>query len=104
VPVYLDGDFDARALATGFVTAEQSLRINWSRHLNARKKTGSDFLLAGFMPFTQPPSISDRWVHELIQSGDNRVLREVNEQLPKSTSVLAAEFVSRRKRLMDLCR
>ena len=104
VPVYLDGDFDARALAKNFVTAEQNLRRNWSRHLEAHAKTRSDFLLAGFIPFAQPTLINDRWVYELIQSGDDRVLREVNAQLPKPTSFLAAEFISRRKSLIDLCR
>ena len=104
VPVYLEGDSDARVLATDFVTAEQSLRRNWLRHSHSRTKTGSDILLAGFNPFAQTPALGDQWLHELIQSGDDRVLREINGQLPKSTSALAAEFVSRRARLMELCR
>lgn len=105
VPVYLDGDFGARVLATEFVTAEQSLRRNWRRYSQERTKTASDTtLLAGFNPFFQPPTRSDTWLHELIQSGDDRVLREINGQLPKSTSTLAAEFVSRRARLMELCK
>lgn len=103
VPVYLEGDSGARLLATEFVTAEQSLRKNWRRHRQARTKTGSAMLLAGFNPFAQSTQLSDQWLHELIQSGDDRVLREVDRQLPKSTSALAAEFVTRRARLMELC-
>lgn len=104
VPVYLEGDVEARGLATDFVAAEQGLRRNWSHHLQANKKMGTDILLTGFNPFAQPSSIGDQWVHELIQSGDDRVLREIKGQLPKSTSVLAEEFVYRRARLMELCR
>jgi len=104
VPVYLDGDIDARTLATDFVTAEQSLRRNWVRHSQARAMTGGDFFLTGFNPFAATSSLSDQWVHELIQSGDDRVFRELNRQLPKSTTVLAEEFISRRARLMELCR
>lgn len=104
VPVYLDGDAEARVMATEFVTAEQSLRRNWIRQSQMRPTTGSTVLLAGFNPFAQQTTRSDQWLQELIQSGDDRVLWEIEGQLPKSTSVLAAEFVSRRARLMELSR
>ena len=104
VPVYLDGDSGAQVLATELVTAEQALRRNWRRHRQAHKKTGGDILLAGFNPFFQPSTFSDQWLHELIQSGDDRVLRAVSGQLPKSTFALAEEFFFRRTRLMKLSR
>lgn len=104
VPVYLEGDGDARGLAKDVVVAEQSLRENWSRYSRARHPTGSAVLLAGFNPFIQPSAISEQWVHELIQGSDDRALREIEGPLPKSTAALAEEFVSCRKRLMELSR
>ena len=106
MPVYIEGDVKASELVTDYVAAEQMLRRHWFYRSKARPKSGSQLSLAGFNPFTfatpRSDSIPDQWVQQLIQSGDDRVFRDFEKELAKSTVMVAEKFVGIRKKLAGL--
>jgi len=109
VPLYLDGDQQALAAATEFVRAEINLKQSWrSSQAVARptKKPHSAFrwplMFERPSQPRDPNALPDRWVHRLIQSGDDRYLARYQSVLPDSLHSSAAEFVSARKNLLLL--
>ena len=108
MPVFIEGDVRAKGMAKEFVVAEQTLRRHWYHRSNVQAKSGSELLLAGFNPFafstSKTVAAGDQWVRELIQSGDDRVLRGLKNDLAKSTVVVAEKFVSSRENLVGLSR
>ena len=108
MPVFIEGDVRAKDLAKEFIVAEGTLRRHWYHRSKAQSKSGSELFLAGFNPFASSNSKSGlvprQWVQDLIQSGDDRVLRESKNHLAKSTIAVAEKFVSSRDRLLSLSR
>ena len=108
MPVYIEGDVKANGLAKEFVVAEQTLRRHWYYRSKSQSKSGTELFLAGFNPFafstSKSGSVPDQWVQDLIQTGDDRVLRDFKNDLAKSTVAVAEKFVSRRERLLNLSR
>lgn len=104
LPIYLDGDDQARQAAEDFVRSEQSLRQNWQCHI--RGKSSSSAMLAGFVPRTSgsTSSLPKQWVHYLIQSGNDEYLTRYRSKLPQKVADAAEQFVSARQDLFQFSR
>ena len=107
VPICLEGDVAASQIIIDYVAAEQNLRRNWHHRSQPASRSSAEFLLASLNPF--PPSSAARiesvpqeWVIQLIESGDDNMLRQFEDQLPQSTAMLAKDFVSLRKSVWEL--
>ena len=109
MPIYLEGDDQARQKATEFVRSEQRLRKRWERHQRLEKESSRD-------PFRQIQSVfavsSSRfdssglpsdWVHYLIQSSDV-YLDKYRDHLPGEIEKAAGLFVQARSDLLKLSR
>ncbi len=103
VPVYLEGDDQARKAAEDFVRSEQGLRQNWQQHKDRSNNSSSG--LFGFAP--RPPSASrlpPEWVHQLIQSGVDDDLKRYRSRLPDELAKAADRFVIARHDLFEFSR
>lgn len=101
VGVYEKGDEQARRFAGQFARLEQQLRYDWERYTDRQQSTTQQFerFLAG-----QTNEVSPLWVHQLIQSDSDRVVRLVEKRIPKSIAQTASEFVDARRNLVALGR
>ena len=103
VPVYLEGDDQARQAAEKFVRSEQGLRENWRQH-----KDRSHPNSGGILGFTLHPSsnssLPPQWVHQLIQSGADDYLRMYRSRLPDELAQAADRFVIARRDLFEYSR
>jgi len=102
LPIYLEGDDQARQAAIGFVRSEQNLRINWQqhRHENSQPATG----LLGFAAPSNSNAIPDQWMHHLIQSGRDDYLTRYRSKLSPALANAASDFVVARKSLLEFSR
>ena len=103
VPIYLEGDDQARQAAEDFVKSEQGLRQNWRDHQGrSNQNSGGIFGIA-----VHPPSNSrlpPQWVHHLIQSGADDYLKKYRSRLPESLAEAADRFVIARRDLFEFSR
>ena len=104
VPIYLDGDDQAREAAMSFAQAEQNLRSNWQQHVERGQKKQANSLLGLFNSPSSQSNLPKQWMHYLIQSGNDVYLTRYRSQLPKSVAVAAEDFVSARQGLLKLSR
>ena len=104
LPIYLEGDDQARQAAEDFVRSEQGLRKNWQRHID--RKTPKSHGILGLVAPPQPikSTLPKHWVHFLIQSGKDDYLIRYRSNLPESVADAAERFVSARQDLFDFSR
>lgn len=103
VPIFLEGDDQARQAAEEFVRSEQGLRQNWQQH-----KSRSAPINAGIFSFAPRPTTSSslpkEWVHQLIQSGSDQYLERYRNRIPKNIASAAENFVVARQQLFAFSR
>ncbi len=103
LPIYLEGDDQARRAAEDFVRSEQGLRQNWQLH-----QSKSNASLSGLFSFSRPSSSNStppsEWVHHLIQSGSDQSLAQYRAKLPDDVVDAADQFVVSRKELFKFSR
>ena len=106
LPIYLEGDDQARQAATEFVRSEQRLRKNWQRHRQQPERESLAQFQSIFGPSPRSNSASripTNWVHYLIQSSD-AYLEKYQTKLPTNVAVAAKQFVQARADLLKLSR
>lgn len=102
IPIYLEGDDQARAAARDFVDSETKLRINWDQ-LQNRVTDGSSYLHR-FSRSEDLQSLPPQWAHRLIQSGKDEYLEKYRSDLPPDLADVADQFVLARKGMFKLGR
>jgi len=102
IPIYLEGDDQARAAARDFVDSETKLRINWDQ-LQNRVTDGSSYLHR-FSRSEDLQSLPPQWAHRLIQSGKDEYLEKYRSDLPPDLADVADQFVLARKGMFQLGR
>ena len=101
VPVYLEQDQQAREFALQFARSEQRLRYGWSQYQNQLAETSA---YPGKLLFSNQDRVSALWAHQLIQSGVDVAIENLEPRLPEKVAVAATEFVRARQNLMSLSR
>ncbi len=102
IPIYLEGDDQARDAARDFVDSETRLRINWDQ-LQNRGTDGASYLnRLGRGEDLQ--SLPPHWAHRLIQSGKDEYLEKYRPKLPPDLADVADQFVLARKGMYKLSR
>lgn len=104
LPIYLEGDDQARQAAEDFVRSEQGLRKNWQRHLQRKNSTNAGLLSLAPRPITIESPLPKMWVHYLIQSGNDDYLTRYRSSLPDNVAVAADRFVAARHDLFAFSR
>lgn len=102
IPIYLEGDDQARDAARDFVDSETRLRINWEQIQN--RVTDGTAYLHRVSRSEQLQSLPPQWAHRLIQSGRDEYLERYRSDLPKDLADLADQFVLARKGMFALSR
>lgn len=102
IPIYLEGDDQARAAARDFVDSETKLRINWDQ-LQNRVTDGSSYLHR-LSRSEDLQSLPPQWAHRLIQSGKDEYLEKYRSDLPPDLADVADQFVLARKGMFKLGR
>ena len=103
VPIYLEGDDQARRAAEDFVRSEQGLRKNWMHHQSRLGQQNG--ALFGFPSRTSTESnLPPQWVHHLIQSGGDEYLKRFRSRLSDDLAKAADRFVIARRDLDDFSR
>lgn len=100
VPIYVDGDEDARQATVELVRAEQRLRKLWNKRSMSRNESRGFFSI----PSTQPAQLPKDWVHRLIQSGDDDYLEKHRIKLPNEVAKAADQFVAARQTVLQMGR
>ena len=103
VPIYLESDAEAQKAAMSFAQTEQNLRASWNHHVRQDKKQ-SPSLLGIFNSSSSLSSLPDKWIHYLIESGNDVYLTRYRSRLPESIAVAADDFVAARQELLKLSR
>ena len=100
VPVYRQGDLQAKAAAVKFAEAEQRLRLAWLRHQGSRPKS-KPLPFSAFLVSTGGDSnrLPQQWAHLLIQTGNDEYLEKYRSQLPRNLQTSADNFVAARQAL-----
>ena len=102
LPIYLEGDDQARLAAVDFVRSEQGLRQNWMRHQSTKSQSTPG--LFGMTSTSPSAGLPQQWVHHLIQSGNDEYLTRYRSQLPENVASAAEDFVSARQGLFKFSR
>ena len=106
LPIYLEGDDQAREAATEFVRSEQRLRKNWQNHRRQPERESIGQLQAIFVSSPRSEAanrVPADWVHYLIQSSD-AYLDKYQTKLPTNVAVAAKQFIQARTDLIKLSR
>ena len=103
VPIYCQGDQQAKAAAIEFVGAEQRLRKAW-RSYEAKKTKSQPLPFATFLVSTNGSNdkVPRQWAHLLIQSGNDEYLARYRSRLPLALQASADRFVAARQALRDV--
>jgi hypothetical protein len=104
MPVYLEGDDQARVIATEFAQAQENLTARWNRQLHEKSSGGFKRDIEALFGVESAGGIPPQWTQQLIQSGDDRHFERYEQQLPDSVRNAAAEFVEARRQLAGLAR
>ena len=102
IPIYLEGDDQARDAASDFVDSETRLRINWEQIKN--RVTDEPTYLHRASRSEQSQGLPPQWAHCLIQSGRDEYLERYRSDLPKDLADVADQFVLARKGKFALSR
>ncbi len=107
LPIYLEGDDQARKAATEFVRSEQRLMLHWQKHQRQpepEKLQQFQFLFGSSNPRkNSPKNLPKNWVHYLIQSGDV-YFEKYQDRLPVDVADAAGHFVQARADLLSMGR
>ena len=104
LPIYLEGDDQARQAAEDFVRSEQGLRRNWQRHVEQKSPTIPGLLGLAARPNPVNSGLPKQWIHYLIQSGKDDYLDRYRSRLPASVADAADRFVAAREDLFNFGR
>lgn len=99
VPIYVEGDDQARQAAEDFVRSEQGLRQNWRRHQGRNEPT-----VGSLLGLVARPSLPPEWAHHLIQSGGDDYLDRYRSRLTLELAEAADKFVIARRELFEFSR
>jgi len=103
LPVFLQGNRQARDFANEFVRTEQRLRSEWRRY-QTRQPSNQVALPWKSMAGKKTSPIPEVWVHQLIQASDDYWLEKYRQQLPSHIASTAHDFVEARRELVELGR
>ncbi len=103
MPVYLEGDNQARQLAYEFARSEVQLRRDWSLHESKISK-GSNQWQKWFGSDRYRNELPNMWVHHLIQSSSDVSIERFRRKLPEPVADAASQFVEARRNLVALSR
>lgn len=107
LPIYLEGDDQARKAATEFVRTEQQLRNGWmdfqTRSENSVMGSFQNLFTVSGSRKSSISGLPEDWVHYLIQSNDGYLAR-YQKKLPSEITVSASQFVEARTALLKLSR
>ncbi|MCH2180586.1 MAG: hypothetical protein MK108_01145 [Mariniblastus sp.] len=103
LPVFLQGNRQARNFANEFVRTEQQLRSEWRRYQTRQQGSQVAHHWNSMVGRTTKP-IPNVWVHQLIQAGDDDWLEKYRQQLPSHIHSTAHAFVEARRELVELGR
>ncbi len=107
LPIYLDGDDQARRAATEFVRSEQQLRRKWLSHGQKPQRDLFQQFQVALVPGNSKQAsltkVPTDWVHYLIQSSDT-YLDKYRRYLPSDVEMAAEQFVVARADLLQLSR
>lgn len=100
VPIYRQGDLQAKAAAIDFASAEQRLRQAW-RSYEANKARSNPLPFSTFLVSTSGSNtrLPPQWAHLLIQTGNDEYLARYRSQLPLTLESSADDFVAARQAL-----
>ena len=103
VPIYRQGDLQAKAAALDFVNAEQRLRKAW-RSYEVSKTKSTPLPFSTFLVSTSGSNqkVPPQWAHLLIQSGNDDYLARYRSRLPTALQTSADDFVVARQALRGL--
>ena len=101
LPIYLEGDDQARQFAVEFSQTEQQLRRKWQLYETRGQNSVSQFRK---WLGTENNAVPGKWMHHLIQSGSDSAIRKYESKLPKLVATAANDFVAARKNLLALSR
>ena len=105
MPVYLEGDDQAREIAIEFAKSQQTLNTRWKQQLQRRGRGGGfkheiEALFGG----GATGGVPDEWTQYLIQTGDDRVYDRYQRDLSESVRTAATQFIELRRQLVSLTR
>lgn len=103
IPIYLEGDDQARQAAEVFVRSEQGLRKNWRRHQGRSDQDGPGLFSFAMRP-SSGPSLPPQWAYHLIQSGGDEYLNRYRSRLTDELAEAADKFVLARRDLFAFSR
>jgi hypothetical protein len=103
LPIYLQGDRQAREYALLFARSEQRLRLDWDSYLST---VSTDLLdsLGGLVGLESNNKIPATWVHHLIQNGVDASMERFESCLPQKVASSATAFIHARQQLLELSR
>jgi hypothetical protein len=101
LPIYMQGDHEARQLTIEYVRQEQALRSSWARHQQSQPAATILNHLQRAFKKDSVDEIAESWAIDLIQSVSEPDLAEASPSLPSSVRTTARQFVDSRRRLMD---
>lgn len=103
LPIYLQGDDQARQAAFEFSHSEQRLRQDWELYRTASQRNQSALPFEKWFAGSKN-DVPEMWVHHLIQSGSDVSVARVEDRLPRKITVAANQFVEARRNLLMLSR
>ena len=103
VPIYREGDSQAKAAALEFVNTEQRLRKAWRSYESSKAKS-KPLPFSTFLVSTagNNQKLPPQWAHLLIQSGNDEYLARYRSRLPLTLQATADDFVAARRALRGL--
>ena len=102
MPIYLEGDDQARHLATELVRSQIKLRQAWSRQ--TRQNSSSRLRLEMDSLLRREPLVPYSFADVMIQSGNRRVIDRYENQISDDVRRASSNFVAARERLEPLSR
>ncbi len=104
MPVYLEGDDQAREIALEFVQTQMALSQKWKNKLRRQDTGGFKQEIESLFGATSTNSVPSAWAEYLIQTGDDRHYDRYYRQLSEPIRSAAIDFIQARKQLISLAR
>lgn len=104
LPVFLEGDDQARTAAIEFAKTQDNLESRWKRQLSRRSTGGFKQELESLFGAEATGGIPKEWSQYLIQTGDDRYYEKYFRQLSSYVRSAALEFMAARQELVGMSR